>query len=636
MTLPLEHPIVRPNRGGRKPDEPRPGWRARLQALRHVPRLLRLVWRTEPRYVAGILVLRVAPVAGAAGGALDRQAHRGRGGARRSAWQQAGGAGVDWTRLGELLALELAIALVGEGLARVSALLESLLGDLFANQTSVELMRHAATLDLEQFEDAEIYDKLERARRQTVGRIGLFTLLLATVQDAITLVTLAAALAVYVPWLLVLLVVAVLPSLLGETHFASLGYSLLYSWTPERRQLDYLRYIGASDISAKELKLFGLSDFLVGPLRPAEPRVLRGQQAAGGAAEPGLHPARRRSARWATTAAYAVIIYLTVIGLPLAGRAVHHRRAHLPGGLVPPEPGPDPAGAALAVAGVRAEPLPGRPVHLPRRSSRASAASPAGGRCRCRSGPGSSSRTWGSAIPGSERWAVRGLDFSLAPGERLALVGENGAGKTTLVKLLARLYDPTEGRILLDGVDLREYDVESLRRNVGVIFQDFVRYDFMLKENIAVGNIGAREDEPRIETAAAAEPGRHGGRRGWPAGTTRCWAGGSSSGVELSGGEWQKVALARAYMRDAQLLILDEPTAALDARAEYEVFLRFSELTAGRMAVLISHRFSTVRMADRILVLRGGELVEQGTHEALVAQGGLYAELFQLQAAGYR
>jgi ATP-binding cassette, subfamily B, bacterial len=230
---------------------------------------------------------------------------------------------------------------------------------------------------------------------------------------------------------------------------------------------------------------------------------------------------------------------------------------------------------------------------------------------------------------------VRGLGFTLAPGERIALVGENGAGKTTLVKLLARLYDPSEGRILLDGVDLREYDVDSLRRNVGVIFQDFVRYDFRLKENIAVGDIERVEDDPLIESAAqrsladtvaARFPERYGkmlGRR-------------FEGGVDLSGGEWQKVALARAYMRDAQLLILDEPTAALDARAEYEVFLRFAELTAGRMAVLISHRFSTVRMADRILVLQGGRLVEQGTHEALVEARGLYAELFQLQAAGYR
>jgi ATP-binding cassette subfamily B protein len=633
MTLPLEHPIVRPNRGGRKPEEPRLGWRARLQALRHVPRLLRLVWSTEPRYVAGILALRVArslvPLAVLWIGKLivDEVV-------RAIGVAVGGGAvAVDWTRLGELLALELVIAMVGEGLARLSALLESLLGDLFANQTSVELMRHAATLDLEQFEDSEVYDKLERARRQTVGRIGLFTLLLASVQDAITLATLAAALAVYVPWLLLLLVVAVVPSLLGETHFASLGYSLLYSWTPERRQLDYLRYIGASDISAKELKLFGLSDFLV----ERYDRLSREFY------EANKRLAVRRSLVSTLLAglgtlgyygAYAVIIYLTVTGYRspaglftigvltfLAGSfrqsrdliqrvllslsQVYEQSLYL-----------DDLFSFLALEpGIRREPGK-RQVPVPIRT-------------------GFVFERVGFRYPGSDRWAVRGLDFSLAPGERLALVGENGAGKTTLVKLLARLYDPTEGRILLDGVDLREYDVESVRRNVGVIFQDFVRYDFVLRDNIAVGNIGAREDEPRIELAAQRSladsvAARLAGRYDQMLGRR------FEHGVELSGGEWQKVALARAYMRDSQLLILDEPTAALDARAEYEVFLRFSELTAGRMAVLISHRFSTVRMADRILVLRGGELVEHGTHEALVAHAGLYAELFHLQAAGYR
>ena len=241
----------------------------------------------------------------------------------------------------------------------------------------------------------------------------------------------------------------------------------------------------------------------------------------------------------------------------------------------------------------------------------------------------------GFRYPGSDRWAVRHLSFTLEPGERIALVGENGAGKTTLVKLLARLYDPDEGRILLDGVDLRDYDLGSLRTNIGVIFQDFVRYDFVMKENIGVSQIERLEDEARIREAAQrsladAVAGRleHGydqmlGRR-------------FDGGVDLSGGEWQKVALGRAYMRDAQVLILDEPTASLDARAEYEVFLRFAELTKGRMAVLISHRFSTVRMAERILVLQGGELIDQGTHDELVTKGGLYAELFGLQAAGYR
>ncbi len=632
MSLPLQHPVVRPNLGGRRPpNAPDVGWRERLRALRHLPRLLRLVWETEPRYVVGILALRVArslvPLGVLWVGKLIVDEVVG-------AVALAGaGAPVPWLRLGQLLAIELAIALVGEGLSRLSALLESLLGDLFANRTSVELMRHAATLDLEQFENAEVYDKLERARRQTVGRIGLFTLLLSTIQDAITLLTLGAALAVYVPWLLLLLAVAVLPSLLGETHFASLGYSLLYSWTPERRQLDYLRYIGASDVSAKELKLFGLSGFLVGRYDRLSREFYEANKAL----------AVRRSVVSSLLAAvgtlgyygaYGVIIYLTVTGYRspaglftigvltfLAGSfrqsrdliqrillslsQVYEQALYLDDlfSFLALEPGIRPTAGA-------------RPVPVPIRT-------------------GFVFEGVGFRYPGSEDWAVRGLDFALAPGERIALVGENGAGKTTLVKLLARLYDPSEGRILLDGVDLRQYDVDSLRRNVGVIFQDFVRYDFLLRENIAVGDIERLEQEPLIESAAqrsladtvaARLPARYAqmlGRR-------------FEGGVDLSGGEWQKVALARAYMRDAQLLILDEPTAALDARAEYEVFLRFAELTAGRMAVLISHRFSTVRMADRILVLQGGRLVEQGTHAALVDQGGLYAELFQLQAAGYR
>ncbi|MBP9201505.1 MAG: ATP-binding cassette domain-containing protein, partial [Gemmatimonadales bacterium] len=241
----------------------------------------------------------------------------------------------------------------------------------------------------------------------------------------------------------------------------------------------------------------------------------------------------------------------------------------------------------------------------------------------------------GFRYPGSERWAVRHLTFQVRPGERVALVGENGAGKTTLAKLLARLYDPTEGRILLDGRDLREYSVESLRANVGVIFQDFFRYDFALGENIAVGDVARIADAAAITDAAERSLADSVAAR-FPAGYAQLLGRRFEGGVDLSGGEWQKVALARAYLRDAQLLILDEPTAALDARAEYEVFQRFSELTGGRMAVLISHRFSTVRMADRILVLRQGELLEEGSHEALLRLGGLYAELFQLQAAGYR
>jgi ATP-binding cassette subfamily B protein len=589
------------------------------------------VWDAEPKYVVGILLLRVArsavPLAVLWIGKLivDAVVH--------GIALHARGEPIPWSRIGLLVGIELAIALVGEGLSRLSALLESLLGDLFANQTSVQLMRHAATLDLEQFENAEIYDKLERARRQTVGRIGLFTMLLATLQDLITLVSLSVALAVYVPWLLVLLVIAVLPSLLGETHYASLGYSLLFSWTPERRQLDYLRYIGASDISAKELKLFGLSDFLVGRYDRLSREFYEANKSL----------AVRRNVVSTLLAfvgtlgyygAYAVIIYLTVTGYrSAAGPFTIGVLTFLAGSFRQSRDLIQRVLLSLSQVFEQAlylddlfsfldiEPSiklnPGaKPVPVPIRT-------------------GFMFEGVGFKYPGSEQWAVRHLDFSLAPGERIALVGENGAGKTTLVKLLARLYDPTEGRILLDGVDLREYDLEGLRRNIGVIFQDFVRYDFLLRENIAVGNIGRITDEPAIRTAAERSLADSVVRR-VTGGYDQMLGKRFENGVDLSGGEWQKVALARAYMRDAQLLILDEPTAALDARAEYEVFLRFSELTKGRMAVLISHRFSTVRMADRILVLKGGELVEQGTHEALVAHGGLYAELFQLQAAGYR
>jgi ATP-binding cassette subfamily B protein len=239
------------------------------------------------------------------------------------------------------------------------------------------------------------------------------------------------------------------------------------------------------------------------------------------------------------------------------------------------------------------------------------------------------------AYPGSEKWVLSNVSFRFYPEERIALVGENGAGKTTLVKLLARLYDPSAGRIVLDGVDLREYDVNDLRHEIGVIFQDYMRYDMLAAENIGVGRIEELQNELRMKASAekslaagvvSALPKRYRqmlGRR-------------FEGGVDLSTGQWQKMALARAYMRDAQILILDEPTASLDARAEFEVYQRFVDLTAGKMAVLISHRFSTVRMADRILVLEEGRIAEQGSHRQLVALGGKYAELFELQAAGYR
>ncbi len=239
------------------------------------------------------------------------------------------------------------------------------------------------------------------------------------------------------------------------------------------------------------------------------------------------------------------------------------------------------------------------------------------------------------AYPGTNRRVLSNFNFTLSPGERVALIGENGQGKTTIVKLITRLYDPTEGRILLDGVDLREYDLADLHAEIGVIFQDFMRYEMTARENIAMGRIEVDHADEEIEYAAEKSMASEVIARlrgGYDQMLGRRFEG----GVDLSGGEWQKLALARAYLRDAQLLILDEPTASLDARSEFEVFERFAELTYGKMALLISHRFSTVRMADRIVVLEGGRLVEEGSHSQLVALGGRYAAMFEMQAASYR
>lgn len=632
MSLP--HPPARPTRSGRRPIEALPSWRERLRATRRLPRLLRLVWETHRGYsglMVGLRALRaLVPLAVLWVGKLiiDQVVALVSGGA---AHRPIGDPALE--PLAWLLGIEFGLAVLGEVLARYSALVESLLGDLVANRTSIQLMEHAASLDLEQLENSEVYDKLERARRQTVGRIGLVTGLLATVQDVVTLVTLSVALIVYVPWLLVLLALAVFPSFLGESRFAALAYSLLYSWTEERRQLDYLRYIGASDVSAKEVKLFGLAKFLVSRYTDLSTEFFEANKAL----------AVRRAVVASLLAligtfgyygAYAAIIYLAVTGhespagpitigvLTFLAASFRQSRDLIQRSLM--------AVSQLVEQSLYLDDLFTFLEIEPRiRSLPGAAQVPAPFR------EGFVFEDVGFHYPGTERWAVRHLSFRVRPGERVALVGENGAGKTTLVKLLARLYDPTEGRILLDGRDLREYSVESLRANVGVIFQDFFRYDLSLSENIAVGDVDQIGNVAAIEGAAERSLADTVAAR-FPEGYGQLLGRRFTGGVELSGGEWQKVALARAYLRDAQLLILDEPTAALDARAEYEVFERFAELTGGRMAVLISHRFSTVRMADRILVLQQGELLEEGSHEDLVAWGGLYAELFRLQAAGYR
>ena len=620
------------------PDDERPrGLRERLAALRYLPALVGLVWQTHSGLTVAMVVLRLVrafvPVASLWVAKLIIDAV--------VALTRTPGASL--TPLWRVVALELAIVVVGELLARASALVESLLGDLFSNHISVRLMRHAATLDLAQFEDPEFYDHLERARRQTTARIGLIAMLLAMGQDLLTLATLGAALVAYNPWLLLLLTVAIVPSFLGETHFASLSYSLLFSRTPERRELDYLRYVGASDKTAKEVQMFGLAGWLADRYDAVARRYYEEN--------------RKLSIRKGFVSALLSLLgtlgyygaYVTILLRAVAGTitlgtltflaAAFSRSRDLIQRLL------------LSASDIYEQSLYLRDlfVFLEMRPSIHSkpGAAPVPRPIRT----GFTFTDVGFQYPGSDRWAIRHVDLSIATGERIALVGENGAGKTTITKLLARLYDPTEGRILLDGVDLRDYDLASLREAIGVIFQDFVRYDMRFDENVGVGEID--EVSGYLETVRDSTNGKtpppptavvDASERSLAASLLPRFADGYrqmlgrrfEDGVDLSGGEWQKVALARAYMREAQLLILDEPTAALDARAEYEVFVRFNQLMAGRMAVVISHRFSTVRMADRIVVLGEGRVLEEGTHDALLARGGLYAELFEMQAAGYR
>jgi ATP-binding cassette, subfamily B, bacterial len=602
-------------------EKPPPTFRERYQALKNLPAFFRQIWETQPWLTSGNLILRIfrsaIPLLTLWIGKLIID----------EVVLLVSRKSTDYEHIMWLIGAEFGLAILADLLNRALMLLDSLLGDLYANKTSVQIMEHAATLDLAQFEDATFYDKLERARQQTVGRTALLSQTLAQLQDFISMLFLAIGLAAFNPWLILLVIVAVIPSFLGELYFNSESYSLMYGWTPQRRELDYYRFIGASDDTAKEIKIFGLSPFLIDRYKNLSDKYYRENR-----------KLSIRRAGWGSGllalgtagyyAAYVFIILQTISGSIslgsltfLAGsfrqlrgslEAVLGRFTSISQGALYLRDLFD----FFAIQPGILSPVVSRPFPHPIRT-------------------GFVFENVGFRYHNSEKWANRNLSFTLRAGEKLALVGENGAGKTTLVKLLARLYDPDEGRILLDGYDLKEYNLDDLRRNTGVIFQDYLRFQFTAGTNIAIGKINEKENQPLIEHAAGQSlanlvienlPQQYEQMLG------RRFNGGS----ELSGGEWQKIALARAYMREAQLLILDEPTAALDARAEYEVFQRFSELTQGKTAVLISHRFSTVRMADRILVLDKGQMREMGSHEELMATGGKYAELFNLQAKGYQ
>lgn len=605
--------------------------RARWAAMRNIWPFMALVWQASPALTLASLGLRmvraVLPVAAlwTAKLIIDQVVHlQGLPDHPTTAagWGQSGHLGP----LGLYVALEFGLAILADLLGRVVGLVDTLLSDRLTMRSSVRLMEHAATLDLETFEDAGFQDKLERARRQSSGRMTLMGQVFGQMQDLLTVTTLGAGLVIYNPWLILLVIVALVPAFVGEAHFNAKSYALDFARTPERRELDYVRQTAASVETAKEVKIFGLNRFLTDRYRvlsesfyAANRRIAQARALWGG-----VFTAVGTLGYYV---AYAWIILATLDGVLTLGDLTFlsgsflRLRGLLQGILS--------SFSATAAQALYLDDLfsffqitprvlsPARPLAL---------------------GPirqGFVFDNVGFKYPGAQDWAVRGLSFTLHAGETLALVGENGAGKTTIVKLLARLYDPVEGRITLDGHDLRDYDLDALRGAIGVIFQDFVRYNMTAADNIAVGRIDHRDDRARVVDAATrsmAAPVIERLTEGYDQMIGKRFR----NGVELSGGEWQKLAIARAYMRGAEVLILDEPTAALDARAEYEVFQRFKELSLGRTAILISHRFSSVRMADRILVLSGGRVEASGSHDALLAQKGRYADLFELQASGYR
>lgn len=602
-------------------DIPSPRWGERIHALKNIPRVMKFVWEAAPAVVVGEAIARVAvaliPLSmlivtrSIIDAIYAYKAH------------QTPLPGFFWW----LVALEFGLAGFAAIVARLIDFCDTTLAERFMRHISITLMKHAANLDLLSYEDPVFYDKLERARAQSTDRVQTIKIAGRLIQEAITTISLAAGIFFYSPWLLLALFVCVVPAFMGETHFAFLTYSMSFQQTPARRELDYLRTVSGTKEGAKEVKLFGLAPFLVGRYSDVADRLY--DQTVG--------VARRKLTVGSLLGllgvagyygTYAFVIYQTVHGslsigkLTMLAGAIAAASTNIQAVFITFA---EIANQALFMTDL----LEFFDVRPKIQSNTGALAAPK------RIQQGFEFKNVSFSYPGSSRVILKNVNFKLAPSERIAIVGENGQGKTTIVKLLTRLYDPTEGQILLDGRDLREYDLDSLWQQIGVIFQDFMRYEMTASANIAVGRIEERHNPFRIRAAANKSLAEQAIRK-LPKGFDQVLGSRFEGAVDLSGGEWQKIAIARAYLRDAQLLILDEPTAALDARSEHEVFQRFSELTEGKMSLLISHRFSTVKMSNRILVLKGGEIAEQGPHDQLLKDGGHYAELFELQAANYR
>lgn len=532
----------------------------------------------------------------------------------------------DLTQLWTYVGVEFGLIVLSDLVSRAIQLTDSLLGDAYSIDTSVRIIKKTNQIDISLLEDSEFYDKLERARTQTTSRVGLMSNALGEVQSLISIATLVAGLIYFEPYLIILLVLSIIPAFINEIWFSQQQYSLARGWTAERRELDYLRFIGANDKTAKEIKLFGLTDFVVDRFKNLSQEYY----------DLNKKLAIKRSAlgfafnvlgTLSYYGAYVFIIYRVISGVITLGEltflsgAFNRLTRNLQDFF---SKFTRISESALYLKDyfefidISIQPKHNEDIPLPEKIKE-----------------GFEFINVRFSYPESDNEILKGISFKIKAGEKLAFVGQNGAGKTTLTKLLLRFYEPTSGEILLDGININRFDKAQYQAFFGVIFQDFFKYEFTVRENIAIGDISQINNQEKIENAAELSLANQVVselKKGYDQQLGKRFA----KGQELSGGQWQKVALARAYMKDAKVMILDEPTSALDAKAESDVFERFIGLTEDKTSIIISHRFSTVRQANKILVLDQGRVLEMGTHEDLMANKSLYADLFKLQAEGYQ
>lgn len=601
-------------------DNQKIGFRTSFGSLSFIPRFFKEIWRTNKklflasafcRLVAALLPVAILWVGKIIIDAIIQITSHGE---------------TDYSRLWKFVALEFGLVVLSDLVGRAISLTDGILGDQYNINSSVKIIKKTNEIDISLLENSEFYDKLDRARTQTAGRVDLMSNVLGQAQTTISIISLVVGLIYFEPYLIVLLVLSIIPSFINEVRFSQQQYSLARSWTSERRELDYLRFIGANDKTAKEIKLFGLTDFLVERFQTLATRYFKLNKTL---------VVKRSSYGFLFNvlgsisyyAAYIFIIYRVLSGVITLGELTFlsgsfNRLMNSLRDFFSKFTRISESSLYLkdyfdfldisSVSNTKED------VALPEKIK-----------------IGFEFKNVYFAYPESENQILKDVSFEIKAGEKIAFVGQNGAGKTTLTKLILRFYEPTSGEILLDGININRYNKADYQEYFGVLFQDFFRYEFSVKENIAIGKIDEIDNQQRIEKAAElslADEVVSELKYGYEQQLGKRFV----KGQELSGGQWQKIALARAYMKNAEVMILDEPTSALDAKAESEVFERFIGLIENKTSVIISHRFSTVRQADRIIVLENGQILESGTHEQLMKNNKLYAQLFTLQAEGYQ